>query len=258
MLPMAERSADRTSGYDEAGHGYAELRRADPRIAAVIHRPLRGVGSVVNVGAGPGSYEPDWCHVLAVEPSATMRAQRPPRLPPAVDAFAESLPLDDKSVDAAMAILSVHHWADPPAGLAELRRVARGPVAILTFDIEVEGENWLVRDYLPELVEYSEERYLSPTDVAAALGRAEVEPVLVPGDCSDGFLEGLLTRPEAYLSRRTRSAQSTWRVLGPEIEERAVAALSRDLRSGAWDRRHRRWRSFRFYDGGLRLVVSSG
>jgi SAM-dependent methyltransferase len=253
---IAERSLDRTNGYDDAGHGYAELRRADPRIAGTINRALGDARTVINVGAGAGSYEPTWAHVLAIEPSATMRAQRPVHGPPALDAVAESLPLDDDSVDAGMAVLSVHHWSDPLAGLKELRRVARGRVVVLSFDIVVEAETWLGRDYLPELSDYSRARYLSPTGIADALGRARVVPVPVPGDCRDGFLEGLLTRPEAYLSRRTRSAQSAWRVLGPRVEGRAVAALRRDLISGAWDRRHGRWRALDSYDGGLRLIVS--
>jgi SAM-dependent methyltransferase len=255
---MAEPSFDRTGGYDRAGHGYAEVRRPDPRIAEAIHRALGDARTVINVGAGAGSYEPTWAHVLAVEPSATMRAQRPPHAPPAVDAVAESLPLDHNSVDAGMAVLSVHHWADPPAGLAELRRVARNRVVVLSFDIEVEAEAWLVRDYVPELIAYGHDRYPSASDIADALGRAQVEPVLVPGDCSDGFVDALLTRPEAYLSARTRSAQSIWRVLGPTVEQRAVATLAKDLASGAWDRRHGRWRGLDFYDGGLRLIVSDG
>lgn len=255
---MAERPLDRTNGYDRAGHGYASLRRTDPRIAGAVHRALGDARTVINVGAGTGSYEPTWAHVLAVEPSATMRAQRPGHAPPALDAVAESLPLDDNSVDAGMAVLSVHHWTDPLAGLAELRRVTRRRVVVLSFDIDVEAETWLVRDYLPELSVYSWDHYLSPTDIAGALGRARVEPVPVPGDCWDGFLEGLLTRPEAYLSRRTRAAQSTWRVLGPEVERRAVASLARDLASGAWDRQHGRWRALDAYDGGLRLIVSDG
>jgi SAM-dependent methyltransferase len=254
---MAERSFDRSNGYDDAGHGYAELRRPDPRIASAIHRALGNPRTVINVGAGAGSYEPTWAHVFAVEPSATMRAQRPEHAPPAVDAVAESLPFDDNSVDAGMAILTVHHWSDPLIGLSELRRVVRGPVAVLSFDIDVEAGNWLARDYLPELCAYSRSDYLSPADIADALGQARVDRVPVPGDCCDGFLEGLLTRPEAYLSRRTRSAQSAWRVLGPEVEKRATAALARDLADGSWGRRHGRWRTLDAYDGGLRLIVSS-
>jgi SAM-dependent methyltransferase len=254
---MAERSFDRSNGYDDAGHEYAQLRRPDPRIAEPIHRALRPARTVINVGAGAGSYEPTWAHVLAIEPSATMRAQRPEHAPPAVDAIAESLPLDDNSVDAGMAILTVHHWSDPLTGLSELRRVVRGQVVVLSFDIEVEAGNWLARDYLPELSAYSQSDYLSPADIADALGRTRVDPVRVPGDCCDGFLEGLLTRPEAYLSRRTRSAQSAWRVLGPEVEKRAITALARDLADGSWDRRHGRWRTLDAYDGGLRLIVSS-
>src|SRR5215208_3177943 len=118
--------------YDRAGHGYAEQRRPDPRLADPIHRALGSAATLVNVGAGAGSYEPPDRYVLAVEPSETMRRQRPDNLPPAIDAVAESLPLDDDAVEAAMAVLTVHHWSDPVAGLREMRRVARGPVVVLT------------------------------------------------------------------------------------------------------------------------------
>jgi SAM-dependent methyltransferase len=185
-----------------------------------------------------------------------MRAQRPAHLPPAIDAVAESLPLDDDSVEAALAVLTVHHWSDPRAGLREIKRVARGPVVILTFDIEVEARNWLTHDYLPELATYSRRRYLSPTEIASVLGSATVEPVSVPGDCRDHFREGRLTRPEAYLSAETRQAQSAWQAVGPAVERRAVTRLKQDLETGQWDQRNGRWRSLSSYDGGLRLVVA--
>jgi SAM-dependent methyltransferase len=247
---------DPIAGYDAHGHGYAQQRRADPRIAAFIEAALGGARSVVNVGAGAGSYEPAHAEVIAVEPSATMRAQRPPHLSPAIAGVAESLPLDDDSVDAAMAVLTVHHWSDPEAGLREMRRVARGPVVVLSIDFDAEARNWLVQDYLPELPVDDRDRMPSLEEIGAILGGVAIEPVPVPGDCEDHFLVGLLTRPEAYLRPEVRGAQSGWRYLGAEVERRAVAALARDLESGAWDERHGAWRELDSYDGGLRLIVS--
>jgi SAM-dependent methyltransferase len=242
--------------YDRTGEGYARQRRPDPRLAEPICLALGSARTVVNVGAGAGSYEPQDRYVLAVEPSATMRSQRPPSLPPAVDAVAESLPLDDDCFDAAMAILTVHHWSDPVAGLEELRRVARGPVVVLSFDIEVEAKNWLASDYVPEITADNRQRFLAPAAIAEILGEAAVSDVPVPGDCTDGFFEAFLTRPEAYLRSEVRKAQSGWHRLGPEIERRVVRRLDADLASGEWDRRHGAWRERRSYDGGLRLIVS--
>ena len=250
-------AGDPTAGYDGHGYGYAQQRRADPRIAALIEAALGGARSVVNVGAGAGSYEPTDADVIPVEPSATMRAQRPSNLPPGVAGVAESLPLDDDSVDAAMAVLTVHHWSDPRAGLREMRRVARGAVAVLSFDFRAEARTWLVQDYLQELEAYDRDLVPSPEEIAEVLGAAKIEPVPVPGDCTDHFLLGLLTRPEAYLRPEVRAAQSGWRLLGAEVESRAVVTLARDLASGAWDERHAAWRELDSYDGGLRLIVSA-
>lgn len=244
--------------YDSIGHGYAAQRRADPRLAGPIHEALGSARTVLNVGAGAGSYEPLDRYVMAVEPSATMRSQRPSALPPALDVVAESLPLDDGSFDAAMAVVTVHHWSDPVTGLEEMRRVARGPVVVLSFDIEVEARNWLARDYVPEITPDNRKRFLEPARIAEILGHATVSQLPVPGDCVDGFFEAFLTRPEAYLSSEVRQAQSGWHQLGPAIEQRAVARLAADLASGEWDRRHGAWRGRPSYDGGLRLIVSAG
>jgi len=247
---------DPVAGYDAHGHGYAEHRRADHRIAAMIEAALGGARSVVNVGAGAGSYEPTGATVIAVEPSATMRAQRPPDRPPAIAGVAESLPLDDDAVDAAMAVLTVHHWTDPEAGLREMRRVARGAVAVLSFDAAAEARTWLVQDYLPELEAFDRDLVPSPEEIAEVLGGARIDMVSVPSDCTDHFMLGLLTRPEEYLRPEVRAAQSGWRLLGAELEERAVTALARDLESGAWEERNSAWRELDSYDGGLRLIVS--
>lgn len=250
-------ASDPIAAYDAHGHGYASHRRADPRIAATIEAALGGARSVVNVGAGAGSYEPAHAGVIAVEPSATMRAQRPAHLPPAIVGVAESLPLDDNSVDAAMAVLTVHHWSDPEAGLRQMRRVARGPVAVLSFDYRAEARTWLVQDHLPELEAFDRDLVPSPEEIAEILGRASIHTVPVPGDCIDHFMLGLLTRPEEYLRPEVRAAQSGWRLLGAALEHRAVGTLARDLETGVWDERHGHWRELDSYDGGLRLIVSS-
>ena len=244
--------------YDSIGHGYATIRRSDPRLERRIHAALGDARTVVNVGAGTGSYEPRDRHVVAIEPSAVMRAQRPRDLAPAIDATAERLPLDDDAVDAAMAVITIHHWAKRAAGLAELRRVARGPVVVVTFDIDVAAEVWLPRDYLPEVTERDRERFPPPAEVAEALGGARIDVLAIPADCRDGFFHAYLTRPEAYLDRAVRAAQSVWPPLPDGVEERAVGALAADLESGAWDQRHGAWRAKEEYDAGLRLVVSDG
>ncbi len=184
--------------YDQHGHGYSSRRQADPRIAAFIHAALGPARTVLNVGAGAGSYEPEDRYVLAVEPSATMRAQRPGHLMPAIRGLAEALPLDDDAVDASMATLTVHQWADRAAGLREMRRVTRGAVVILTFDPDAFDRFWLF-EYAPELAEIERRRFPSIATLCGALGEAtEVRPVPIPLDCTDGFAEAFYGRPERW------------------------------------------------------------
>jgi hypothetical protein len=242
--------------YDRHGAGYTTTRRTEPRIAALVHAALGDARTVANVGAGAGSYEPDDRHVIAFEPSAAMRAQRPPGRVPAIAARAEALPLDDDAVDAAMAMITIHHW-DQPRGLAELRRISRGPVVILTFDTVALEDAWLF-EYLPEALADDQERFGPLEDVVAALGGARVDPVPIPFDCADGFVEAFYGRPEAFLDPAVRRGQSVWPRLPPGVEERAVAALSADLASGAWDARHGHLREAPEYVGALRLVVAGG
>ncbi len=249
-------SRDASIDYDRHAAAYPEHRREDPRIAARVHRALGDARTVVNVGAGTGSYEPESRHVIAIEPSAGMRAGRPRHLAPAVVASAESLPLDDDAVDAAMAIITVHHWNDPAAGLREMRRVARGPVVVLGFDVEVVAGFWLLADYLPEAVADDRKRFPSIATACEILGHARVDPIPIPHDCTDGFLEAHYGRPEAYLDPTLRSAQSVWPRLPSGVEERAIAALRSDLESGAWDARHGHLRAQPEYEGGLRLIIS--
>ncbi len=241
--------------YDQHAPAYPRHRRADPRIAARVHAALGDARTVLNVGAGSGSYEPTDRYALAVEPSAGMRAQRPPDLAPAIIANAEALPLDENAFDAAMAIITLHHWRDPAAGLRELRRIARGPVVVLTFDVDVLADYWMISDYLPEALADDRERFPTIDAIAHILGAARVEEIPIPADCQDGFFEAHYARPETYLDPALRAAQSIWPRLPEGVEQRALAALQADLASGAWDARHGHLRTQPTYDGGLRLVI---
>jgi SAM-dependent methyltransferase len=246
------------SEYDASRAAYTATRRTDPRIAAAIERALGDARTVANVGAGAGSYESPDREVIAFEPSAAMRAQRPAGGPEAIDARAEELPLEDGSVDAATAILTVHHWSDPLAGLRELRRVARGPVVVLTFDPAAAEALWLVRDYLPELAAVDRARFPTIEATVAALGggRITVERVPIPHDCRDGFLGAYWRRPERYLEPAVRPGISTFGELDEAVLERGLSKLRNDLDSGAWRRRYGGLLPLEELDVGYRLVVS--
>ena len=222
--------------YDTIGATYSVTRRTEPRIAAQVWAALADARTVLNVGAGTGSYEPPGRDVIAVEPSAVMRAQRPACAAPCVAATAESLPFEDQSFDAAMAIATIDHWQDPIAGLREMRRVARR-VVVFTKDFSDPDLFWLNRDYLPEFADLLIGRP-SLTELARAIG-ARAEPVLIPWDCADGFYEAYWRRPAAYLDEHVRRGMSIWARVGPEAEQRAVRSLGDDLASGRWAERNR-------------------
>ena len=242
--------------YERHGQGYAARRRTDPRIAALVTAALGPAATVLNVGAGAGSYEPADRYVAAVEPSASMRAQRPVGFAPAIDGAAEHLPFDDDSFDAAMATITVHQWSDPARGLAELRRVSRGPVVILTFDGDALDLLWLA-EYVPELMAAERRRYPAITDLCAALGgRSEVTAVPIPRDCVDGFTEAFYATPERFLDPEVRRSQSAWGFVEPEVAERGIERLRVDLASGEWDRRFGALRTQPEFHGSLRLVVA--
>jgi SAM-dependent methyltransferase len=242
--------------YDTIGATYSVTRRTEPRIAAQVWAALGDARTVLNVGAGSGSYEPAGRDVTAVEPSAVMRAQRPAGAAPCVDATAESLPFQDQSFDAAMAVATIHHWQDPVAGLREMRRVARR-VVVFTHDTTETGwlhRFWLTRDYLPEFADLLIGRP-SLTELARAIG-ARIEPVLIPWDCADGFFEAYWRRPEAYLDENVRRGVSGWARVGPEAEERAVRSLRADLASGRWAQRNRDLADLEAAELGLRLLIA--
>jgi SAM-dependent methyltransferase len=240
--------------YDTIGATYAATRRTEPRIAAQVWAALGGARTVLNVGAGTGSYEPPDRDVTAVEPSAVMRAQRADGSARCVAATAERLPFDDQSFDAALAFATVHHWPDPLAGLREMQRVARR-VVVFTCDTTEESWRdrfWLIRDYLPEVS--GSPRGLA-TELAEAIG-ARIEPVPVPWDCADGFFEAYWRRPEAYLDEQVRRGISVWARVGPAVEQRAVGALAEDLATGRWAERNRELLDLDAAELGLRLLIA--
>lgn len=242
--------------YEAIGGAYTATRRTEPRIATQIWDALGDARTVLNVGAGTGSYEPADRDVTAVEPSAVMRRQRPPGSAPCVVAAAESLPFEDRSFDVAMAVSTVHHWGDPMAGLREMRRVARR-VVVLTFDTDEPGWRdrfWLTRDYLPEFSAVLAD-FPSLAGMAGAIG-ARTEPVPVPWDCADGLFEAYWRRPEAYLEDRVRRAMSVWTRVGPQAEQRAVRSLGDDLDSGRWAERNSELAGLDAADLGLRLLMA--
>jgi SAM-dependent methyltransferase len=241
--------------YESHGIGYVQRRQTDPRIAARIHAALGDARTVLNVGAGTGSYEPRDRWVLALEPSATMRAQRPPDAAPCLAGSAESIPLDDDSVDAAMACVTIHHWQDRAAGLAELRRVARGPVVVFTFEL-ADLIGWQ-RDYFAEAVAIEQPRFGRMEEVAAELGGVvRIERIPTPADCADGFFEAYWNRPEPMLDPTVRASQSIWQLIGQDAEERIFERLAADLGSGKWDQENGELRDQGSYEGSLRLVIS--
>jgi SAM-dependent methyltransferase len=242
--------------YDTIGSTYTVTRRTEPRIAAQIWAALGDARTVLNVGAGTGSYEPPGRDVTAVEPSAVMRAQRPAGTAPCVAAAAESLPFADQSFDAAMAFATIHHWQDPVAGLLEMRRVARR-VVVFTHDSSDTGwlrRFWLTRDYLPEVADLLVGRP-SLTEQASVIG-ARMEPVLIPWDCADGFFEAYWRRPGAYLDENVRRGISVWARVGPDAEQRAVRSLRDDLASGRWAERNRDLVDLEAAELGLRLLIA--
>jgi SAM-dependent methyltransferase len=239
--------------YDRIGGAYAETRRPDPRIARVIRAALGDATSVVNIGAGSGSYEPTDLEVVPVEPSELMIQQRPPSLPPAIRGVAEALPLPDKSVDAALGFLAAHHWADRPAAFAEIRRVARKRAVFFTHDPDAPF-GWL-DDYFPALADDRTSRYPQLAEFEV-LGRVTVEPVPVPADCTDGFTAAYWRRPDAYLDEGIRANMSTFALLENRLVADGVARLERDLTDGSWQSRYAPLLTLPELDVGYRLVIA--
>jgi SAM-dependent methyltransferase len=243
------------ANYGVIGSTYSQYRKPDARITEFIVHALADARTVLNVGAGAGSYEPRDRDVTAVEPSASMRAQRPAHLPTAIDAVAEDLPFPDKHFDASMAMFTVHQWPNLLVGLDEMRRVTRGPVLILTGDPDELYRFWL-NDYAPEVIAVEARRFPSIASVSLALGsNTSVSPIPIPLDCTDRFNEGYYGRPEGLLEDGARLACSAWSFVDRSVEERFVETLSRDLENGTWDRKYGHLRKQPEFEGSLKLVV---
>lgn len=256
---MVTRRQDGSAGdadYGRIGSGYRTYRQPEPMFEAAIAVALGDARRVLNVGAGAGSYEPRDREVVAVEPSESMRSQRPPHLPEAIDATAEKLPFEDKSFDAALTTFSVHQWPDLEAGLAEMRRVTKGPIVVMTCDPDLLDRFWLV-DYAPAVITTEARRYPSMSRIVAALGgNARVQPLPIPLNCVDGFGEAYYGRPEILLDPGARKANSAWSFLTEEEAERSVEHLRADLESGVWDERYGNLRTRAEFEGSLMLVVA--
>lgn len=255
---MTQRHIDGSAGdanYGVIGVNYTNYRQPEPYFAQRIGATLGAARSVLNVGAGAGSYEPVDREVTALEPSASMRAQRPAHLVAAIDGVAERLPFADQSFDASMATFSVHQWQDLSAGLAEMRRVTGGPVLILTCDPAALDRFWL-NDYAPEAIATEARRYPSMQSIIDGLGgQVEVQDIPVPLGCIDGFSEAYYGRPERLLEPGARLANSAWSFVDPAVGTRFVEHLGRDLADGTWERKYGHLRTQAFFDGSLRLIV---
>ncbi len=244
------------TAYDRLGRGYGEFRRGDPRIGTRIEAALGDARSVLNVGAGAGSYEPPDREVTAVEPSAEMIAQRPAKSAPAVQASAESLPFGDDSFDAAMAVLTAHHWHDLSAGLGEMLRVARLRVVIVTFDSEALEELWIAADYFPEILGLNRPSGANSRNLLTMLPASRSSPLPVPRDCEDHFFAALWARPELLFDEDVVRPMWVWQSISEEARRAGRERLATDLENGIWDERYGHLREQSDLDVGLRLVVA--
>lgn len=255
---MNDRHSDGSAGdanYGAIGQRYTSYRQPEPAFARAIVTALGDAEIVLNVGAGAGSYEPVDRKVTAVEPSATMRAQRPAHLTQAIDAYAEALPFADRSFDAAMTSFSVHQWSDLEKGLAEMRRVTRGPLVILTCDPAKVQDFWL-NDYAPLTLSTEARRYPAFDRMRAILGSLEAQPLPIPFACVDGFNEAYYGRPEMLLDPGARKANSAWSFVPKETADRYVRQFESSLQSGDWDGKYGHLRRQAIYEGSLYLLVA--
>lgn len=249
--------SDPAYNYDKYGQQYSGSRQTEPEIARYIDQALGNAQTVLNIGAGAGSYEPAGWYVIAVEPSVTMRAQRIHlRRSPALNATAGNLPFDNGAFDAATAFLTIHHWPDIAKGLKEVRRVTTGKVIIMTYDPDKLDIFWNAT-YFPEVIEVERQRYPSIASVCDFLGgNCEVVEIPIPLHCVDGFQEAFYGRPEAFLSEQVRAGMSAWGFIPADLQEIMINRLREALESGAWDAQYGHWRATPYFHGALRLVVA--
>jgi SAM-dependent methyltransferase len=243
--------------YDKFGQQYANQRQTDPRIAAYVHDALANAKTVLNVGAGAGSYEPEDKYVVAVEPSVVMRSQRMNNgKAPAIIGTADALPFDENAFDASMAVVTIHHWPDIQKGLKELRRVTKNQILIMTFDPDALDNFWNAH-YFPELIAVEKARYPTIDFIVQSLGGScEIKSIPIPLDCLDGFQEAFYGRPEAFLEKQVRLSQSAWGFLPDGVEDRLVKTLADDLQSGNWDKKYGYYRTQPSFTCALRLIIA--
>ena len=248
---------DPAFNYDKEDMRYSARRQTEPAIAHYINAALKNAETILNVGAGSGSYEPSDRYIISVEPSVSMRAQRLSNHKyPALIGRADDLPFDDKSFDAATAFLTIHHWPDIKKGLAELRRITRHQIIIMTFDPNALDIFWNA-EYFPEVIEVEKQRYPKVDSLLDMLGgKTEVQEIPVPQNCIDGFQEAFYGRPEAFLDKEVRKAMSAWGFIGEDLQELMVKRLGNDLQSGEWDRKYGHLRTQPTFSGALRLIIS--
>jgi len=244
--------------YDENGHHYSAQRQTEPEIAKYINDALGDAKTVINIGAGTGSYEPNDVYVIPVEPSLAMRAQRLANgIVPAVNASAGILPFDEGAFDAATSFLTIHHWPHISQGLKEIRRVTRGKIIIMTYDPDALDVFWNA-EYFPEVIEVERQRYPSIQWLCKTLGNnCEIKKIPIPLNCVDGFQEAFYGRPEAFLSKTVRAGMSAWGFLPEEQQDVMVSRLRDALSSGEWDEKYGHLRSQPFFSGALRLLVAA-
>jgi SAM-dependent methyltransferase len=253
MSTVSAKSPERVAKYDQIGAGYAATRRADPRLATMIREAVGSASSVLNIGAGAGSYEPADCPVVALEPSGVMLIQHPGQ--GRVQGEAEHLPFDDGAFDVAMAILTVHHWHDLNAGLMEMRRVSRRQV-VFTWDPDCEQKLWITTDYVPAIDALETSRFTSLKSIVDALNAHTVRPFEIPYDFTDGFQAAFWRRPEMYLDREVRAASSTFASLTSELVEPGIRRLEHDLQTGKWHATYAELLGWDRADFGHRIVIA--
>jgi SAM-dependent methyltransferase len=241
------------SDYERIGIGYSQIRRPDPRLALRIAEAIGDAQRVVNVGAGPGSYEPPDRTVVAVEPSSVMLEQHPDLN--RVQARAEALPFADARFDAAMAVMTVHHWEDLDRGLREMRRVSRRQI-VFTWDPDHDRELWIVTEYFPDLRRIERARFPPIDRLVEVLDAHSVVPFEIPFDFADGYQPAFWRRPEAYLDPQVRAASSTFTQLPDDVVTPAIERLRADLSSGAWTARHQDLLRLDQVDYGYRMIVA--
>ncbi len=244
--------------YDIPGQQYSRFRQTELQIAKYIEAALGEARTIINIGAGTGSYESESRYIIAVEPSAMMRAGRLNKgLPPAINASAEALPFDDQSFDAATALLTIHHWPDISKGLNEVRRITRGRIIVMTYDPNALDVYWNA-SYFPEVIEVERRRYPSIQSISGWIGGdCEVREIPIPLHCNDGFQEAFYGRPEAFLSKEVRSGMSAWGFIPEDQQEIIVKRLSSALSSGEWDKKYGHLRTQPFFKGALRLIIGN-